>query len=109
MRSPPVGDSYPETTLATLISQGASVERMTLPRTLPTVEDLRTLPVARRALKRYCCRYGGGAFGGGMAALGGGALGGGIAALGGGAFGGGIAAFGGGALTYGAGAERALA
>ena len=53
-----------------------------------------------RKRRRYRCTYGGGALGGGIAALGGGvALGGGIAAFGGGAFGGGIAAFRGGAPT----------
>ena len=52
-----------------------------------------------RKRRRYRCTYGGGALGGGIAALGGGVLGGGIAAFGGGAFGGGIAAFRGGAPT----------
>lgn len=44
----PVGDSYPETTLATLVSQGDAVPPIPLPGTLPTVEDFRTLAVARK-------------------------------------------------------------
>ena len=44
----PAGDSYPATTLATLVSQGAVVPKIPLPRTLTPVEDFRTLPVAKR-------------------------------------------------------------
>ena len=44
----PAGDNYPETTLATLVSQGGGHTRIALPSTLPTVEDYRNLPVARK-------------------------------------------------------------
>ena len=44
----PAGDSYPETTLATLVSQGDYQTSIQLPQTLPTVEDYRTLAVARK-------------------------------------------------------------
>ncbi|RJF96739.1 multicopper oxidase family protein [Noviherbaspirillum cavernae] len=44
----PAGDSYPEATLATLVSQGQAQTPIALPTALPAVEDLRTLPVARR-------------------------------------------------------------
>jgi len=62
--------------------------------------------MTRKKRRRYRCTYGGGAFGGGIAALGGGVLGGGIAALGGGVLGGGIAALGGGAFGGGIAAFR---
>lgn len=44
----PAGDSYPEATMATLVSQGPAQMPIALPATLPAVEDLRTLPVAQR-------------------------------------------------------------
>jgi FtsP/CotA-like multicopper oxidase with cupredoxin domain len=44
----PAGDSYPEATIATLVSQGDAVEPIALPRNLPAVEDFRNLQVARR-------------------------------------------------------------
>lgn len=44
----PAGDSYPEATLATLVSQGPVQMPIALPATLPAVEDLRTLPVVQR-------------------------------------------------------------
>jgi FtsP/CotA-like multicopper oxidase with cupredoxin domain len=43
----PAGDSYPETVLATLVSQGDGETPIALPTTLPAVEDLRNLAVAR--------------------------------------------------------------
>lgn len=44
----PAGDSYPETTMATLVSQGEPQAPIKLPAALPSVEDLRNLPVARK-------------------------------------------------------------
>jgi FtsP/CotA-like multicopper oxidase with cupredoxin domain len=44
----PAGDSYPETVLATLVSQGDGETPIVLPTTLPTVEDLRNLAVNRK-------------------------------------------------------------
>lgn len=44
----PVGDSYGEATIATIVSQGFPVVPIALPTTLPGVEDFRTLPIARR-------------------------------------------------------------
>ncbi len=41
----PQGDSYPETTLATMVSSGAPQAQLPLPQNFPPVEDLRTLPV----------------------------------------------------------------
>lgn len=44
----PQGDTAPEVTLMTVVSQGIPQARRTLPTTLPTVEDFRNLPVAQR-------------------------------------------------------------
>jgi suppressor of ftsI len=44
----PVGDKYPEATLATLVSQGFSQTPISLALVMPAVEDYRTLPVARK-------------------------------------------------------------
>lgn len=44
----PQGDTAPETTLMTVVSQGIPQIRRELPAALPAVEDFRTLPVARR-------------------------------------------------------------
>jgi suppressor of ftsI len=44
----PAGDSYPEATLATLVSQGSAQTPIALPAALPAVEDFRMLPVAQR-------------------------------------------------------------
>jgi suppressor of ftsI len=44
----PQGDTAPEVTLLTLVSQGEPQPRRVLPASLPAVDDLRTLPVARR-------------------------------------------------------------
>jgi len=44
----PAGDSYPEATLATFVSQGFEVPRIALPTAFPAVEDFRTLPIARK-------------------------------------------------------------
>lgn len=44
----PQGDTAPEATLLTLVSQGEPQQPRVLPAALPPVEDLRTLPVARR-------------------------------------------------------------
>lgn len=44
----PQGDTAPETTLLTLVSQGEVQPKRALPSLLPPVEDFRNLPVARR-------------------------------------------------------------
>jgi FtsP/CotA-like multicopper oxidase with cupredoxin domain len=44
----PQGDTAPETTLMTVVSQGLPRIQASLPEVLPAVEDFRTLPVARR-------------------------------------------------------------
>jgi suppressor of ftsI len=44
----PQGDTAPEVTLLTLVSQGAPQAKLPLPAALPAVEDFRNLPVARR-------------------------------------------------------------
>ena len=47
----PAGDQYPEVVLATLVSDGEAVDRVTLPERLPPVDDLRTrTPTARRTI-----------------------------------------------------------
>ncbi len=44
----PAGDKNPEVTLATLISEGQTQQPITLPTTLPPLDDLRRQPIARR-------------------------------------------------------------
>lgn len=49
----PDGDSYPLTTLATVVSQGAPDVAIPIPGNLPAVEDFRTLPIAKRRVIRF--------------------------------------------------------
>ena len=44
----PSGDTYPATTIATIVSQGEVADPITLPSALPAVDDLRTATIARR-------------------------------------------------------------